>query len=311
MARLIVVLAAAFTLLSCGGGDDKKAADAAKAPTARADPAATKLAEQAAGPNAHARSGVIDGSVEITLRGARGFSEPFSATVSGPFSYRKGSALPDYELDIGVRNYGVELSSVRGRSYVTIGTTGYALPGDVRDRLVRSSSRGANGLTRTLEQFGIAPLRWEKDRRLAGIEQLDGVAVRKITTGFTAGRILRDANTLLGLLASLKITRAVGLPSQIPARARRVIVRGVQTKRGASWIGVKDKAVRRSGFTMTFAIPKADRREVDGISAGKVVGLLNVTEVGRPQQIHAPESLGSFGDFQLAIDALGDAQDGG
>ena len=308
MARLILVFAVAFTLLSCGG-DDKDPADPAKTPAQRSDPRAAALVKQVSAPNAKARSGRIDASVEITLRGVREFAEPFTASASGPFRYRKGSALPDYELDMGVPDYGVELSSVGERSYVSIGTTGYEVPAGVRDRLARGSARGANGLTRTLEQFGIAPWRWEKDLKLAGTERIDCVEVQKITTGFTAGRILRDANTLLGVLASLGITRATGLPPQITPRARRVIVAGVQTKQGASWIGVKDKVVRRSGFTMTFTVPKADRRKVGGITGGKVVGLLNVTEVGKPQRISAPESTGSFADFELALDALGDAQD--
>lgn len=311
MVRLIVVVAAACTLLSCGGDDKKKPAEGAKAAAQRSDPRAVKLVEQATGPNAKARSGVIDGSVEITLRGVREFAEPFTTSVSGPFEYRKGSALPDYDLDMGARDYGVGLSSVGGRSYVSIGTTGYDLPASVRGRLTRGSARGANGLTRTLEQFGIAPWRWEKDLKFAGTEQIDGVEVQKITTGFTAGRILRDANSLLGVLASLGITRARGLPAQITPRARRVIVRAVDGKQGASWIGTKDRVLRRSGFTMTFTVPKADRAKVGGISGGKVVGLLNVTEVGKPQTISAPTSRGSFADFELALDALGDAREGG
>ena len=214
------------------------AADGTATSATRVDARAERLVKQASGPNARATSGVIDGQVEITLKGVREFAEPFTASISGPFRLRKGSALPDYELDTGVRDYGVELSSIGGRSYVTIGTTGYELPAGVRDRLLRKSAKGANGLTRTLEQFGIAPWRWEKDWRLAGTEQIDGVEVQKITTGFTAGRILRDANTLLGLLTSLGITRAVGLPSQITPRARRVIVAGVDGKAG----GVVDRS---------------------------------------------------------------------
>jgi len=179
---LILVLAAAFTLLSCGG-DDKEPADPARAKAQRSDPRAAALVRQVSAPNAKARSGVIDASVEITLRGVRRFAEPFMASASGPFRHRRGSALPDYELDMGVRDHGVELSSVGGRSYVSIGT-------------------------------------------------------------------------------------------------------------------------------MTLTVPKADRRKVGGITGGKVVGLLNVTEVGRPQTISAPESTGSFADFELALDALGDSQEG-
>ena len=118
---------ATLALVSCGGESTKpKAAD---------KPAydAEKLIQQASGPNAAARSGRIDAAVKLTLKGVAEFAEPFSSSVSGPFQYRKGSALPDYELEMGVRNYGVELSSVDGRSYISLGESGYALPAAVPD----------------------------------------------------------------------------------------------------------------------------------------------------------------------------------
>ncbi len=40
-----------------------------------------------------------------------------------------------------------------------------------------------------------------------------------------------------------------------------------------------------------------------------VVARLMVTEVGKPQTIGAPTELGSFQDFELALDALGEAQE--
>ncbi len=305
-ATFLGALAASLILLSCGGGESDDAPKAGG--TAKLDGA--RIAAEAAGPNRAARSGRIDGSVELTLTGVKEFAEPFSLSVSGPFEYRKGAALPDYELENGVRNNGVGVTSLGGKSWVSLGSTGYAMPAAVRRRLVRASSRGRNGLTRTLEQFGIAPWRWETEQRVAGTERIDGVEVYHVTTSFNAGRILKDANTLLGFLASLGLTRATGLPHELTRRARRVVVAGVTLKQGASWIGVKDKVLRKAGFTMKFTIPKADRAKIGGLSGGTVVGELNVTEVGRPQKISAPASIGSFPDFQLGVDAVGDAQGG-
>jgi len=294
---------------SCGGSDDT-AKPAPGADAGGAQPAAIALARTASGPNAKARSGVISGEVEIALKGARGFSEPFTAGVSGPFAYHDGAVLPDYELELGVRDYGVTLTAVDGKSWVSIGTTAYELPRAVRRRLVRTSRRGRNGLTRTIEQFGIAPWRWETEQRIAGTVTVDGVRTTWVTTSFNAGRILRDANTLLGLMRSLGLTRAVGLPPQITPAARRGFVRGVTTKVGASWIGVSDKVLRQSAFTMRFVVAKADRNKLGGLSGGTVKGRLSVTDVGEPQDIEPPTEVGSYEDFKLAIDALGDARKG-
>ena len=199
--------------------------------------------------------------------------------------------------------------SKAGRSYAVLGTTGYELPASIRSRLVRKAAKGRNGLTKTLEQFGIAPWRWEKDLAIAGKETIAGVETTHITTGFYVGRQLMDANTLLGLLSSLGVTRAVGLPSRVTRQARRAVVDGADPKRmGASWIATKDNVYRQSGFTLHFDIAKNQRARLGGLSSGTVVGLLKVTEVGEPQEIAAPAQLGPFADFELALDALGDAQ---
>ena len=196
----LAALALAFALASCGDDADEKST--AKEDSGSATQAAA-LIKKATGPNGAARSGRIDGSLEFTLKGNKEFAEDFTMSISGPFHYRKGSALPDYELEVGARNYGLTLVSKAGRSYAVLGTTGYELPASIRDRLVRKAAKGRNGLTKTLEQFGVAPWRWEKDLAIAGKETIDGVETTHITTGFYVGRQLIDANTLLGVLSSL------------------------------------------------------------------------------------------------------------
>jgi hypothetical protein len=62
---------------------------------------------------------------------------------------------------------------------------------------------------------------------------------------------------------------------------------------------------------MTFVVPKARQAAVGEITRGRVVAELNVTQVGRRQPIAAPATVGSFADFAVGLDALGDARDGG
>jgi hypothetical protein len=302
-AILLAVCAGALGPAACGGGSSDGPAAAARPAF---DPDAVVRA--ASGPNVAARMGRIDAQLTFKLKGVPGY-EDFTAGVSGPFRYRKDASLPDYDLEIGARDYGTELTSVGGRSYISLGSTGYPLPDAVRRRLVRSAARGRNGLTRALEQFGIAPWRWETDRVAAGTGRLDGVAVSHVTTGANVGRILRDANTLLGFMRSLGIARAIGLPGAIGPAARRVIVSSVTSFAGESWVGTKDRVLRRSGFRMTFVVPQAKRAAVGGINGGTVTARLDVTQVGRRQRIAAPATLGRFADFAVGLDALGDAQD--
>lgn len=298
------LLTATIALAACGGGSETSSSPAG----GELGGDGTALTRQAAGPNQAARMGIVDGKVTFTLEGLPGYEE-FSAGVSGPFNDLGGNSLPEYALEIGARDYGVGLTSVGGRSWVSLGSTGYPLPEGVRRRLVKSSAKGENGLTRTLEQFGIAPWRWETKQRIAGFERIDGVEVVRISTSAEVGRILRDANTLLAFMTSLGMTRATGLPREIGPAARRAIVHNVTSFKANSWIGVEDDVLRRSGFRLTFAVPPEDRPALAGISGGTVVGELNISEVGKPHTIAEPSTIGSIDDFRIGLDAVGDAQD--
>lgn len=241
MARLTAALVASLAslvLLACGGDDDGGSTKGAKSAGDGSQAAAVKLIKQASGPNPKARSGVIEAGVEIALKGVAEFAEPFSTTISGPFEYRAGAALPDYELELGAGNNGVTLTSVDGKSYVTIGTTGYALPAGIRRRLVRNAGTVDNGMTRTLQQFGVRPWVWETEPRVAGTEIVDGVKTTHLSTSFNAGRQLKDATTLLGVMRSLGITRAVGRrrrSRRAPAGCWSAASRRRSAIRGSAW----------------------------------------------------------------------------
>lgn len=302
LAGWLLALAAALTLGSCGGGDDETSGDSGRAAAPGQDVAA--LARQAFGPNPKATSGRLDGHITVTVKGVRGFAEPVELAMSGPFRARAGSALPDYAVDLSIGNQGIGLSSVGGRSFASLGPSGYEVPARLRRRLARSAANGRNGLTRMLEQFGIAPWRWETNKRIGARERVGGVQTVRVDTGVDVDRFLRDANTLGGVLSSLGVARANGVPGRIPRAARRILVDSVRAARGASWIAVTDKVMRKAGLTIDFRIPAERRARLGGISSAKVVAEILVTEVGRRHSFEAPGTLEPFASLQAAFDAL-------
>jgi hypothetical protein len=144
---------------------------------------------------------------------------------------------------------------------------------------------------------------------VAGTETIDGVKVVRVETGVAVGRFLRDANTLAGLLTAMRITRAAGLPPEIPPQARRVLATSVTSAKGASWIAVDDKVMRRAALTIRFRVAKAKRASVGGIATVKVVARVNVSQVGKPQRIAAPPERGPYANFLVLVGALGDFED--
>jgi hypothetical protein len=302
IAASLVALVACVGLVACGGDDG-----AGDSSSSKPKQSVASLARQAFGPNPKAARGRIDGHIDITVKGARGFGQPVRLAMSGPFRARKGRALPDYAIDLSVGDQGVGLSSVRGRSFVSLGTTGYEIPARNRERLARSAARGHNGLTRMLEQFGIAPWRWETNKRIGATERIGGVQTVRVDTGVDVGRFLRDANVFGGVLGSLGLAHANGLPSEIPPDARRALRKSVKAAKGASWIATSDKVMRKAGLTIDFAIPASRRRALGGISSVKVVAQVLVTEVGARHQIERPTSLAPFSSLAEAFDALADS----
>ena len=302
LAAGLAVLAISLGLSACGGADagDDGSPAAAKVPAA----GARALAERAFGPNPAAASGRIDGKIRLTITGVPRFREPVELTVGGPYRDRAGAAVPDYALEMGVRGNGITLTSLRGRSYVSLGTAGYEIPRAARRRLERAAARGRNGLTRTLEQFGIAPWRWEIDKRVGGSERIDGVRTVRVDTGVEVVRVLRDANTLGALLGALGLAQANGLPAHIPPAARRILRRSVKAAKGASWIGVRDGVMRRAAMSIDFAIAPAQRARLGGIASLEVAASVAITDVGRSAPIAAPQSLAPYSSFRLALDAL-------
>jgi hypothetical protein len=310
-ALAVAALLAAATLAACGGGSssDKGATSAGGA---RKDAKAIALLRrQTFGPNAKARSGMLDGTIDVDVKGVPRFKGTISITQSGPFDLPAGADVPDFDLSVslGLRDkpYGGDLVLVDRKAFIALGTTGYTLPDATSANIVKPAPAASNGLTKTLAVFYIAPQRWEKDPRIVGDESIAGVDTVHVTTGVRAARFFLDASRLTALLTSLRVTEVAGLPAAIDRAARAALVRSVKSGTGDVWIGKSDHVLRKAHLAMSLAMSQADRRRLGGIRSLKLVADLNVSDVGRRQKISKPAQLGSYQDLQGTLDVLGEA----
>jgi hypothetical protein len=84
-------------------------------------------------------------SPRSSRRGAdvlRRFAAPFSTSVGGPFQYRKGSALPDYELD---KVFVKTVTSKVGAAWIGVSDHVMRRAGFTRKFTVPTADRGALG----------------------------------------------------------------------------------------------------------------------------------------------------------------------
>lgn len=270
---------------------------------------AAKLVAQTFGPNATAASGVIDGRISISVTGVRRFVQPVTLTLSGPFS-DTGDALPDFYLSMGIeradRAYGAEMTSTGGKSFISLGDTGYAIPRSITSSLERSARRSQNGLSRTLAPFGITPETWVTDPHVRGRARFDGVDVVQVQAGVNAARFFVSAGRFARLLNRLSFSGVAGLPTSIDRDAQAALARSVKSATAVALTGASDHVLRKATITLELVVRTADRRRLGGIKRGRIVAELNVSKPGTPQNVEAPRKLGSYRELQALLGTLAD-----
>jgi hypothetical protein len=313
----LAALLAALTLAACGGGDDDSSPDAVGGSTPSASDKAqdrkdiARLIRQGFGPNEQARSGRLDGTVDLEVKGVPRYKGPIEITASGGFELAKGAAVPDFRMDVGLvlndHAIGGELVLVGGDAFIQLGTTGYKLPDPIAAKVRAPAVDRENGLAKTAGMFFIRPDRWQKDGRIVGDEDVAGVQTEHATADIHANRFFEDAARLVRLLTSLRVTEAVGLPQAITPAQRRALTRSVESATGDVWLGKEDHVLRKARLEGKLVVAKKDRKVLGGMTSATLVAQVNVTEVGKPQNIEPPGSLGNYDDLQIALDALGES----
>ena len=259
---------------SCGGDATTTPAKQRRADASGAQPAAVKLAQTAAGPNAKASSGVISGGERDHAQGRRRASRSRSRTsVSGPFQYRKGAALPDYELELGVAR--LRRHADLGRRQVVRHRRRDGLRAARLDPPAARAHLGARQERADARRSSSSASRRGAGRPSSGspaTETIDGVETTHIATSFNAGRILQGREHAARPHAlARRHARDRLAAGDHRARARRVVVRGVTTKAGASWIGVPDTVLRQAGLHDAVRCPEGRpaqaRRDPGGTSS--------------------------------------------
>lgn len=311
----LLALLAALTLAACGG-DDSPSSDSGGDKPAATDKAQNRkdmarLIKQGFGPNEDARAGRLDGTIDLEVKGVPRYKGPIEITASGGFDLAKGTDVPDFRMDVGLvlndHAIGGELVLVGGDAFIQLGTTGYKLPDPIAAKVRAPAAALDNGLAKTAGMFFIRPDRWQKDGRIVGIEDVAGVETEHATAGINAGAFFEDAARLVRLLTALRVTEAVGLPQEITPAQRAALGRSVESATGNVWLGKDDHVVRKARLEGKLVVAKKDRKILGGMTSATLVAEVNVTEVGKSQNIEPPERLGVYDDLQIALDALGES----
>jgi hypothetical protein len=289
---------------SSGGGATGEKVAAANSPQAR------KLIKQTFGANDKARSGLLSGRLDISVKGVPRFRKPIAVTVSGPFR-QPGRRDPVANFSVGLelkdKIYGADLILVKDEVLIGLGSTAYLVPPDIAARMRRPLRNSDNALSAVLGVFRIEPGRWAKSPRIVGNEKIAGEEVVHASAGIHADRVFRNVAELVNILTDLRFTEVAGLPLAIGPKARAALVRSVTSASADLYSGADDKVMRRATFKMAMKMSAKDRRRLGGISSVDVKGDITTIDVGAPAVVDAPTTRGSYAALQVSLDALSEA----
>lgn len=308
----LVALVAALTLAACGG-DDSSSADGGASSSSKAQDRKdiARLIKQATGPNEAARSGRVDGTIDLEVKGVPRYKGPIQLTAGGSFELADGAEVPDVNLDVGLllndKAIGGSLVVADSQAYLALGTTGYKLPDAINAKVIAPAAALDNGLIKSAGLLYIRPDRWQKNGRIVGLEDIGGVETEHATADIKADVFFEDMSRLVRLMTLLRVTEAVGLPQAIGPRARAALVRSVASAKGDIYVGKEDHVVRKATLSGSLKVSKKDQAILGGLQSATLEADINITRVGEDQEISAPKQLGRYADLQLALDALGES----
>lgn len=305
-------LLSATVLAGCGAAiaATDQSADVSAADT---HAAADRLIAQAVGDNPQARSARIDGSVDadIDITGLPLLDGQTQITADGVYDLPDGASVPDFDIDVGLTHNEHALGGaivLKDRTgYVKLGTVGYKVPDDITHDLTEPAVDARNGLTKLGAMFYINPQDWQRNARIVGETTIAGETVEHIKADIDPRAFFLDVSRMVRALARLHVPQALGLPTELGPKLRDALARSVTVAEGEAWIGKDDHVLRKAVAHGKLVVAEGDRDLLYGLRKASITANLDVSQVGDPHTIAAPESLGSYSALQLALSALADS----
>jgi hypothetical protein len=309
-ARLLVLLLLALAALSvsaCGGGGDSSSGGDA-----------TALLKDTFGANHPIRSGRIDADLDVDLKGLAQLSEPLSLHLAGPFQSNGGKKLPDFGLQLDLQSGTKPISFgavfAQGGAYLTIEGQAFTLGGDLyttfKQAYEQAKAQSKSGpSTSPLSALGISPLRWLKDPRRQGTEDIAGTATEHLSAQVDVPKLLDDVSTLLGKAKS--VTAAGGtatgtqVPTQLTADQRTAIARSVTSAKLDLWTGQQDRTLRKVALDVEVDLPEDLQAQAGGLKTGHVTFQLTLAQLNQAQKVVKPADARPLSELRSALTDLG------
>lgn len=313
-ALLLVVIA--LTASACGGGGGSSSGASGSG-----DGSAAALLKDTFGQGHQIRSGRVDATLDVDLKGWAVLATPLDLHLNGPFESNGGNQLPDFALDVdfgGEQPITIGAVFAQGGGYLTIEGQAFNLGQSTYDAFRKgyekakqeaaaSSSAPAN--TSSLSALGIAPIRWLSDPKEVGEEDVSGTPAVHLSSGVDVPKLLADVSTLLGKAKSVTsgASAATGtdVPTQLSAEQRELIAKSVTSAKVDVWTGKSDHTLRKVAVAIEVAVPEDLKDRANGLTTGHVNLTIAIAQLNQDQAISKPAGAKPISQLRSALQQSG------
>jgi hypothetical protein len=274
---LLVLLFAALTLASCGGGDDKENVQG--------------LLDKAFSSSIKSADLKLDASIQ--LKGSPGLDKPVRISASGPFRTNEGK-LPsvDIDLKVGMDGGGQTVTtgflSTGDRAFVKFQDIYYEQPKSQVAQANRSLAKNKSKRG-SLRALGLDPRSWLAEAKDEGDEDIAGVKTRHVSGRLDVEAVMRNLNEFVRK-SGPAFGGATGQtpPKPLSEADIRKVGEVVRDPTFHVYVGKDDDIIRRVAGKIEFDVPEESRQSLGGIQSGSIEFEIEFANVNGDQQIEAP-----------------------
>jgi hypothetical protein len=303
LVALLTLALAALGVAACGGGESSSSGNAD----------AQALLKDTFGPDHPIRSGKLDLSLDLDLKGLPQLDKPVAIKLTGPFQSNGAGKLPNFnfalELASGDRPVTLGAISTGRKGYLSIEGQAFDLGSDAyasfkkgyADAQAKSGSKGA---VPSLKSLGIAPMRWLRAPQTTGTEDIAGTTTTHVTSDVDVPKLLADVAVLLDKAKGLKVGGASPIATSLSPDQQRRIGQAVKSAKVDLWVGQADKTLRKLAVDVVLDVPQDQRASMGGLQGGHVAFQFTIADLNKAQTIAEPKDARPMSDLQQVLQQL-------
>lgn len=277
----------------------------------KSSPSATALLKDTFEAPKPIESGRLSLNLSLSGKGSKA-DRPLQLKLSGPFEEQGKGKLPQFALAITFDTGGHALkagaTSVAGKLYLELEGTPFVVPDATTTELQKSfaeaSKKSSRNTSSTFAALGIEPGRWLTHPVVQGETLLAGVKTTKIEGGLDVKALLQDTNRLSSA-ASKSGLGGEATSGLLSTKLIDELAKSLTSARVVVYTGSSDHLLRRLDLNASLSPTGEASAALGGVHSAKLSLTLSIAQLGKPQQIVAPQNPKPLSQLVEVLEGVG------